>query len=42
MSGEQSFEVLDKMFEAKEQTGSIEEIKGYTMKYGNISRKWRM
>ena len=35
MSGEKSFEVLEKIFEPKTKQ-SIEEIKGYTIKYGNI------
>ena len=35
MSGENSFEILDKIFVAKNPK-QIEEIKGYTIKYGNI------
>ena len=35
MSGEKSFEVLDKIFVAKNKQ-NIDEIKGYTIKYGNI------
>ena len=35
MSGEKSFEILDKIFIPKKKQ-SIEEIKGYTIKYGNI------
>ena len=35
MSGQLCFEVLDKMFIPKNKQ-SIEEIKGYTIKYGNI------
>ena len=35
MSGEKSFEILQKIFEPKTQQ-NIEEIKGYTIKYGNI------
>lgn len=35
MSGQHCFEVLDKMFIPKNKQ-SIEEIKGYTIKYGNI------
>ena len=35
MSGEKSFEVLEKIFEPKNKQ-KIEDIKGYTMKYGNI------
>ena len=35
MSGKECFEILDKIFEAKNPQ-KIEEIKGYTMKYGNI------
>lgn len=35
MSGEKSFEILEKIFEPKTKQ-SIEEIKGYTIKYGNI------
>ena len=35
MSGEKSFEVLDKIFIAKNKQ-NIDEIKGYTIKYGNI------
>lgn len=35
MSGEKSFEILEKIFEPKKKQ-SIEEIKGYTIKYGNI------
>ena len=35
MSGEKSFEVLEKIFEPKHKQ-KIEDIKGYTMKYGNI------
>ena len=35
MSGEKSFEVLDKIFDAKNKQ-NIDEIKGYTIKYGNI------
>ena len=35
MSGEKSFEVLEKIFVPKKYQ-KIEEIKGYTMKYGNI------
>ena len=33
MSGEKSFEILEKIFIPKNKT---EEIKGYTMKYGHI------
>lgn len=35
MSGEKSFEILEKIFEPKTKQ-NIEEIKGYTIKYGNI------
>ena len=35
MSGERSFEVLEKIFKPKNNT-KIDEIRGYTMKYGNI------
>ena len=35
MSGEKSFEALDKIFVAKNKQ-NIDEIKGYTIKYGNI------
>lgn len=35
MSGENCFEILDKIFKAKKPQ-KIEEIKGYTIKYGNI------
>ena len=35
MSGEKSFEVLEKIFKPKHKQ-KIEDIKGYTMKYGNI------
>ena len=35
MSGEKCFEVLEKIFEQKNKQ-SIEEIKGYSIKYGNI------
>ena len=35
MSGENCFEILDKIFQAKK-TQRIEEIKGYTIKYGHI------
>lgn len=35
MSGEKSFEILDKIFVPKNRT-PIEEIKGYSIKYGNI------
>ena len=35
MSGKKSFEILEKIFEPKKKQ-SIEEIKGYTIKYGNI------
>lgn len=35
MSGENTFQVLDKIFEPKKKQG-IEEIKGYTIKYGHI------
>ena len=35
MSGEKSFEVLEKIFVAKNKK-NIEEIQGYTIKYGNI------
>ena len=35
MSGEKSFEILDKIFKPKT-SQKIEDIKGYTMKYGNI------
>ena len=35
MSGEKSFKILEKIFEPKKKQ-SIEEIKGYTIKYGNI------
>lgn len=35
MSGENCFDILDKIFEAKNKQG-IDEIKGYTIKYGNI------
>lgn len=35
MSGEKSFEIIEKIFKPKTQQ-KIEEIKGYTIKYGNI------
>ena len=35
MSGKNCFEILDKIFEPKRKE-SIENIKGYTIKYGNI------
>ena len=35
MSGEKSFEILEKIFKPKKYQ-PIEEIKGYTMKYGEI------
>lgn len=35
MSGENCFQILDKIFEPKKKE-PIEQIKGYTMKYGNI------
>lgn len=35
MSGPKSFEILEKIFKAKKQE-NIEEIKGYTIKYGHI------
>ena len=35
MSGEKSFEVLEKIFEQKNKQ-NLKDIKGYTMKYGNI------
>lgn len=35
MSGEKSFEVLEKIFERKNKQ-DLKDIKGYTMKYGNI------
>ena len=35
MSGEKCFEVLDKIFKPKKQE-SVENIKGYTIKYGHI------
>ena len=35
MSGEDCFKVLEKIFKAKNPK-KIEEIKGYTIKYGNI------
>ena len=35
MSGEKSFEILGKIFQAKKKQ-NIEEVKGYTIKYGNI------
>jgi len=35
MSGEKSFEIIEKIFEPKTKQ-KIEEIKGYTIKYGNI------
>lgn len=38
MSGEKSFEILDKIFFAKNPC-EIEKIKGYTMKYGQIKNK---
>ena len=38
MSGEGSFEIIEKIFEPKTQQ-KIEEIKGYTIKYGNIVEK---
>ena len=38
MSGEKCFEILDKIFVAKNKQ-KIEEIKGYTMKYGHIVDK---
>ena len=38
MSGEDCFEILEKIFKAKNPK-KIEEIKGYTIKYGNIINK---
>ena len=38
MSGNECFEILDKVFKAKNPQ-KIEEIKGYTIKYGNIINK---
>ena len=38
MSGEKCFEILDKIFFAKNPC-DIEDIKGYTMKYGQIKNK---
>ena len=35
MSGKNCFDVLDKIFEPKRKQ-KIEDIKGYTIKYGNI------
>ena len=35
MSGKESFEILEKIFKPKKEE-RIENIKGYTMKYGNI------
>ena len=35
MSGKDSFKVLEKIFKPKKEQ-KIDEIKGYTMKYGNI------
>lgn len=35
MSGEKSFEILEKIFDPKKKQ-NIEEVKGYTIKYGNI------
>ena len=35
MSGEKSFEIIEKIFKPKTHQ-NIEEIKGYTIKYGNI------
>ena len=35
MSGEKSFDILGKIFQAKT-SQNIEDIKGYTMKYGHI------
>ena len=35
MSGEKCFEVLNKIFKPKKQE-SVENIKGYTIKYGHI------
>ena len=35
MSGEKSFEILDKIFKPKT-SQKIEDIKGYTIKYGHI------
>ena len=35
MSGKNCFEILNKIFVPKKQE-NIEDIKGYTMKYGNI------
>ena len=35
MSGEECFEILDKIFVQKKPQ-RIEDIKGYTIKYGNI------
>lgn len=37
MSGEKTFEILDKIFEPKKKQ-KIEEIKGYTIKYGYIKK----
>ena len=38
MSGEETFKIIEKIFEPKTQQ-NIEEIKGYTIKYGNIVEK---
>ena len=38
MSGENTFEILAKIFKAKKEQ-NIEEIKGYTIKYGHIIEK---
>ena len=38
MSGKECFEILGKIFEPKNKT-DISEIKGYTIKYGNIKKK---
>lgn len=38
MSGKESFTILEKIFEPKKKQ-TIEEIKGYTIKYGNIVEK---
>ena len=38
MSGDKTFEILNKVFEPKKQQ-NIDDIKGYTMKYGNIVDK---
>ena len=35
MSGDETFEILEKIFKPKT-SQKIEEIKGYTIKYGNI------